>query len=305
MTTAITHPRIAINDILFATDFSPISEAAMPFARAVARHYLAKLHLLHVLAPATYLPVQPEPYTAAAPALAREYFELARDEAERKLAHLYDRGQLAGILWDVTIREGEIAREIAAAITERHVDLVVLGTHGRSGFRKLLLGSVAEEVFRTATCPVLTAGPKLVRGNEHGINIRNILCATDFSESAQRVVPFACGLAEDHGAVLTWIHVAPGSPDELPFRRRMVLEDARRKLNALKPGACNGSSEVLVEFGAASERILATANEHHPDVIIMGVRGLGAIAAGSTHLPGGTTVKVICQAPCPVLTIRG
>jgi nucleotide-binding universal stress UspA family protein len=305
MITAPTSPRIAIRNILFATDFSAISDSAMPFARAVARHYHARLHLLHVLTPANYLPVQPEPYTPAAPGLAREYYELARAEAQRKLARLYDRGQFAGILWDSAIREGEIAREIEVAIAEQQVDLVVLGTHGRSGFRKLLLGSVAEEVFRTATCPVLTAGPRLFRGEEHGIHIRNILCATDFSDSAQRVVPFASGLAADHHAVVTWLHVARGSADELPFRSRMVMEDARRKLNGLMPGAGDSDSNVRVEFGAASERILAAAAELRPDVIIMGVRGLGAIAAGSTHLPGGTTVKVICQAPCPVLTIRG
>jgi len=305
MTIAPTAPRIAIRNILFATDFSAISDSAMPFARAVARHYQARLHLLHVLLPAAYLPVQPEPYTPSAPGLAREYYEVARAEAQRKLARLYDRGQLAGILWDSAIREGEIAREIAAAIAEYQVDLVVLGTHGRSGFRKLLLGSVAEEVFRTATCPVLTAGPRLFRGEEHGIHIRNILCATDFSDSAQRVVPFASGLAADHNALVTWLHVARGSADELPFRSRMVIEDARRKLNTLMPGAGDSDSNVRVEFGAASERILSAAAELRPDVIIMGVRGLGAIAAGSTHLPGGTTVKVICQAPCPVLTIRG
>jgi nucleotide-binding universal stress UspA family protein len=304
MSTVPAAPRIAINNILFATDFSAISDSAMPFARAIARHYFARLHLLHVLVPANYLPIQPEPYTSAAPVLAREYAIVARAEAQRKMMCLYQGGQLSGIPWDVSIREGEIAAEIQAAIAEHQVDLVVLGTHGRSGFRKLLLGSVAEEIFRTTTCPVLTAGPKLFRGEEHGIHIRNVLCATDFSASAPRVVSFASHLAGDHKAVVTWLHVARGSADELPFRRRMAMENTRRRLNALIPGAGDADPNVRIEFGAASERILATAGELRPDVIIMGARGLGTIAAGSTHLPGGTTVKVICQALCPVLTIR-
>lgn len=289
---------VAIRNILLATDFAETSAAALPFARAIARHYRARLHLLHVIPAASLLPVQPEPYSPPAP----EFHAAARAEARRSMATICADAHLGDLDWHALIREGDVAAEIACAINEHNIDFVVLGTHGRSGLRKLLLGSVAEEIFRTVSCPVLTAGPKLVRRNQHGISVRNILCATDFSPSAQRVVPFAAQLAEDHQAHVTWLYVAPGTPDELPFRRRMVEEEARRKLNALLP--YSGTGDVAVEFGAASERILAAA-AGPADVIVMGVRGLGAIAAGSTRLPGGTTVKVICQATCPVLTIRG
>ena len=141
--------RIALKNILFATDFSPAAEAALPYAIGLAKQYGAKVHGLHVRFPATYPIVGPE----ALPVVIEAAEEQARFEAKQ----LHE--MLGSVPHDVTVTEGDLWPVLNEMVEKQKVDLIVMGTHGRTGVRRALLGSAAEETFRKAACPVLTVGP--------------------------------------------------------------------------------------------------------------------------------------------------
>src|SRR5271157_5610792 len=106
------------------------------------------------------------------------------------------------------IEQGEIPEVISKLVRKHGIDLIVVGTGGRKGLGKLLLGSVAEEIFRHAACPVLTMGPHAT-GWEIDGNLRHILLATDFGAESVHGLPYAISLAEENRARLTLLHVAP------------------------------------------------------------------------------------------------
>ena len=149
------HAGISLKNILFATDFSEASQAALPYAAAISRRYRSQLHVVHVMSSAGYI-VPPEPVSAitieamhqAALADARERMQTLASQLETIACHTY-------------VREGEVWESLSELIRTREIDLLVVGTHGRTGVEKLVLGSKAEEILRQATCPVLTVGPQI------------------------------------------------------------------------------------------------------------------------------------------------
>ena len=141
--------RITLKNILFATDFSAASDAAAPIATQIARRYGAKIYGVHVNAA--------DPYVAAAPEAWAAMAEAAERAAKEAAGRLND--QLQGVEHEVVIGEGKIWEVMSDLIEKKEIDLVVLGTRGRTGFGKTLLGSVAEQILRQSPCPVLTVGP--------------------------------------------------------------------------------------------------------------------------------------------------
>ena len=143
---------ISIDNVLFATDFSPATATAFPYAVAIANRYHSKLYIAHV--------INLESFDLLESESARVMIKQAHDEAERKITPLLVPLRLQHDRYQVVIAEGVISEVLMDLIQRNHIDLAVLGTHGRRAFKKLLLGSIAEEVFRMAPCPVLTVGPK-------------------------------------------------------------------------------------------------------------------------------------------------
>ena len=291
--------RIALKNILFATDFSPLSNAALPYALSVARRYGATLHVAHVMpTESELLLMSPENWRAV---------EEEDKRVEGQIRQL--KNQLQELSHDVLTPRGKVSDALAQIIEEHEIDMLVLGTHGRRGVRKLLLGSVAEETFRRATCAVLSVGPNVSCKPNDEIKFHRILFATDFSDESLTALPYAISLAEEDQAQLVLLHVIE-EPVSLIVDVEAVTAFLLRRLKELVPAEAEPwcRSECLVEFGrpfgSPAERVLEIAGDHAADLIVLGVRPVHGKLGLVTHL-ASTTAAILTQATCPVLTVRG
>ena len=199
------------------------------------------------------------------------------------------------------IKEGQVAPELLKLVAERNIGLLVIGTRGHHGLDRLLQGSIAEEVFRQAPCPVLIVPP--TASEQSGIPVRTILYPTSFSENSLRAAPYAFSLARRHRARLILLHVSAESSinsQEDLVRLQAADEERLRQLLPTKGGPSR-EPMVCVDFGAVEKKIVRVAVENDADLIVLGIAAAGAAAA---HLAEGLTYKVVGAAPCPVLTIR-
>ena len=286
--------RPGVRNILLATDFSAFSETALYYAAAIARRTGATVHVAHVIVPEAwqYMCVQTMPVP----------FDYLREGAERQMAYFLQSQALKDVPHRAWIEEGPVWDALEALIQQQHVDLVVVGTHGRTGLKKLLLGSVAEHIIRVSPCPVLAVGPQAER--HRASEVREILFTTDFTPESLAALPFALDQVHNYAAHLTLLHVVPEpSRKSLPDPARVVT-CLQEKLKALMPAeVSNGHSpDCLVKIGEPAEIILQTAEEIPADIIVLGVRASGALPG---HSLGSTVYKVVCDATCPVLTAAG
>jgi len=298
MNLAESDARILLKNILFLTDFSEPSEAALPFAMAIAREYSAAIHALHVLVPEAFLYTSPEASIVSLEAQE----ENAVNEMQRT------ESQLAGVSHEgVVVRSPEIWTAVAEAIENSHADMIVLGTHGRTGAQKVVIGSAAEEVFRKSPIPVLTIGPYARSGVHGGARFRRVLYATDFSAESRVAAPFAVSLAQENQAQLILMHVLDGGRDQMTRSRpQMSIADAMHTLLELVPADAElwCRPEPVVQYGAAGERILMEAKGRNADLIVLGVKSAAGRMRVSTRLSRSVAYQVVANAPCPVLTVR-
>ena len=289
-TAIVTVPAILLKNILFATDFSDRSRQALPYAIDLARKFGSKLFLCHIVTPSQLMIGAPE----AAPYL----YEAERKTSQQELANLVSSPELKDVKTQSILVSGLLEDELARAVTENKIDLVVLGTHGRTGLRRLVLGSVAEAVCRVATCPVLTIGPDLP-GNEN-VKVRRILVPTDFSETSTSILSYVQELAANYGASITFLHVIP-TDAAANINARLLAEDARRTLKRVFRAECGAfKPQFLIEFGDPAEAILRAALENKADLIAMGIKN----AFSGIRLRTSVAYKVMAGAQCPVLTVR-
>jgi nucleotide-binding universal stress UspA family protein len=213
----------------------------------------------------------------------------------------------AGVVADVRLREGHVAREVLRDADSSGADLIVIGTHGRSGFERLALGSVTEKVLHTAKCPVLAVPP----GDQHPADrpFRTMLCPTDFSEAGDAAVAYARFIARFGRTasllllnVIEWPFGHTSGDDAVTGLRLSLEADARDQLHRLAQLEPDSGLDVqtLSASGNPSREILEVARARLADLIVMGVAGRGAI---DLALLGSTTHKVVRHAPCPVLTV--
>jgi nucleotide-binding universal stress UspA family protein len=290
-----------VKNILYLTDFSEPSEAALPFAATLARGYGAKVHALHVLIPAPYVCI-PAELTAAA-------IEAVEESAQEGMQRLESR--LVGLEHSMSMETGiEVWPAVQRAIEEDAVDLIVLGTHGRTGVEKLLLGSVAEEIFRRSAVPVLTIGPDVHSSVHNGGRFHRVLFATDFSPESLAGAPYAIALAQENKARLLSLLVmrkpfSTGDRDDKRFD--MSVAEAMHRLYEIVPqdARLDFPPEVAVEYGDPADRIVEVARQRGADIIVIGVRSAAGRLRAATHLERATAHKVVAHAPCPVLTVRG
>jgi nucleotide-binding universal stress UspA family protein len=294
---------IRITEILCPIDFSDISQHALDHAAAIAGWYDARLTLLYVFA---NLP------TMDIPPLVLEDEDRARLMTDlRKVAARVP----PQVPLDFRIQEaGFVHEEIVAQLTATHADLLVLGTHGRSGFQRLFLGSVTEKVIRKAMCPILVVPPRAPDVVvDAPVQFRRILSPVDFSDSSLDALAYAINMAEEADARLTLLHViemAPGLRENAMVfdfdvsRVHSAAEaEARRRLGDLIPDQARSycTVETAVVEGRAYREVLRYAAEGNSDLIVMGVHGGGAI---DRLVFGSTTHHVIRAATCPVLIVR-
>jgi nucleotide-binding universal stress UspA family protein len=298
---------IDIQRILCPVDFSDTSRHALAHAVAMATWYESSLTALHVIHPNFVL--EPPILFAEFP---KDAGAVEPDQGPLRAALLawLEPARASGVKTEVLIVEGSNA---TAQILERaealQMDLIVMGTHGRGGFERLVIGSVAEKVLRKARCPVLTV-PQAV-GVTATLPYRRLLCPIDFSESSLVALRFAASIAKESDARLTILHVFDWPADDELFVEqldkndfgRLVEERARARLDALLTDDLRTwcEPEIRMAYGRSYREILGTAEREKTDLIVMGVRGRNAL---DLTLFGSTTNHVVRAATCPVLTLK-
>jgi len=298
MKTLDAQTRISLKNILFATDFSPCSDAALPYALSLARRYGAKLYAAHAITPDVYPWVPPQSWQSIA--------EVVEREAQQGAKRLEE--ELHGIPHELAFREGDDIWEVLSDVIEKNViDLLVIGTRGRTGVQKLLLGSIAEEIFRQAPCPVLTVGPNVSANLAGIVELHDILYATDFSRESLAAAAYAVSLAQEHRAQLALVHVVEHADAASLKNPDLSAASLLHRLHVLVPPEADLSChpKCLVEYGLPGDRILEHAKKRHADLIVLGVRSAEGRLGAATRLARATAHKIVSQATCPVLTVRG
>jgi nucleotide-binding universal stress UspA family protein len=271
-------------EILVATDFSPASQNAVLCASSFARRWNSKLFLVHIVGSRNENTVMDAWRTGQA--------EITRH---------FIANNLDGIHYELIVRPGEIWEQLSALIRSKEISLVVVGTRGRTGMRKLVLGSVAESIFRRAPCPAISVGPK-VSSEVATRSGDKILVATGLAAHSTHAVPYAARLASGLGSSLALINVVT----ELDPRdsQETVRRDRERILRGLiDPGPpLQAPPEFFVEFGSAAEQIVKSAATWNASLVVLGLREVE-----ETSRKESTWAKaydVISKATCPVLTLR-
>lgn len=304
--------RFACKNVLLGTDFSPASQRALSYALALARCYGASLIVVSAIPPEPREPIPLDPLP----------HELSRWrlEAEEKMKQLEADSPIHDVDHRMLLERGRVFDVLEAVMQREHADLLVLGTHGRGGLKKMALGSVAEEVLRLADCPVLTIGPNVLPPNTDVFAPQRILFATDFGPASSKAFPYALSMAEDCGAKLTLLHMVPPMPSadlgpstygpstyaaaeflEWQQSTRCESEIRLRSLVPIdaklaEPPECIAGLDFLVEG------ILQFAAAKQVDLMVMGV-SRSPIPRIAAHFPWTLTHEVICGANCPVLTV--
>jgi nucleotide-binding universal stress UspA family protein len=293
---------ITIRHILCPVDFSEYSASAVSHAAALARWYEARLTLLHVVQTVGAMDLPPVPLE-----------EEERRQLDARLRTLAP--PAPGVNVEYVLREApEVPAEILAYARQARADLLVVGSHGRSGFERLLLGSVTEKLLRRAACPVMVV-PKGLGGAQPDAvpAFDRILCPVDFSEASLASLTLAMNLAQEASSALTIMHaieIPPELSEYLPppeldvdAIRAAAEAAALRRLRTLIPDSVRTycSVETLVVEGAAYRQILKVAAERHVNLIVIGVHGRGAL---DLMVFGSNTARVTRAAACPVLVVR-
>ncbi|HEY1484047.1 MAG TPA: universal stress protein [Candidatus Acidoferrum sp.] len=295
-TKADVNRRVSLTKILVTTDFSEASDRALDYALSLARRYDARIYLAHV--------ITPDPFQFAEPQLAQATYEKVRQAAEEGITDILISGKLRGVPHEVLMDEGNVWPTLEKMMVEHEIDLVVTGTHGRGKVQKLLIGSVAEEIFRQADCAVLTVGPAVKADTTKEIELNNILFATDFGPGAEKAAAYAFSLAQEHGARLTLLHVIESAA---AYTEESVARQKEINIVRMKQLMPTGSedwckAEFRVTFGSAVEEILIAAKECNAGLLVMGAKPRKSLAG---HVPVTIAYNVVTKAACPVLTTRG
>jgi nucleotide-binding universal stress UspA family protein len=252
--------------------------------------------------------IHPEqyPYVAEAVPLAPEF----RQRALERLDAFVALSKAEGLRTRFSVAEGAPVNAILKAAEADRSNIICLGTHGREGVERLVLGSVAEKVLRKSRCPVLTVSePGDERAPKEAV-FKNILCAVDFATLSLKAVEYCLSLAQEAGGRLTlfnaveWFPDEPtwvGSPNVSDYRVEME-EQVRTRLEEIVPREARDWCDVsvVVRSGKAYRELLAVAAERKADLIAMGVRGRNPL---DIMLFGSTAQHVVRHAACPVLTI--
>jgi nucleotide-binding universal stress UspA family protein len=291
---------VSFKTILFATDFSPASELALPYLLALARLHQSKVIVAHAV------PI--EPWAGMTPVALAGDIDPEYEAARRAMQKYQDEQSFGEVPHECILKKGNLREVVRDLVSEDAADLVVLGTHGRQGLRKLFAGSFAEQVIRNTTCPILTIGPAAGTEAPHAWQPKRILFATDFSSGSTHALPLALALAEQNHteaspAELVLMHAIPLVPwEQQSEMAEMYQQRLRRLVPEDGPHACK--IDFTVRFDLAAAAILDTAKDRHADLIVMGARHT-ALPGADSHTPWTTDSEVISHAHCPVLTVRG
>jgi len=289
--------------ILYPIDFSEFSIRAYRYALSLAEHYRAKLVAQHVVE----LSRHPSLGFVASGGLYDEFRKALHESAEQELRNFVKQHTHGQIHPELVVQQGAAADDILSFAQAQKADVIVMGTHGRRGFDRLVLGSVTDRVMRRAPCPVLAISKPsheslaADKQGHHVHHLSRILFCTDFSENSERALNYAISATAEYDAELTLLHVLEDIPTPGTTQEAMATADGQldRLITPDKRKTINIKTEVRI--GKAYEQIIQFAAEQQVDMVTMGVRGRGALDAA---VFGSTTYRVIQLGPCPVLAVR-
>ena len=297
--------RMQFNNILCATDFSDFSNRTVNYGIALANEFDSKLFVCHVIdlsSVAIYGEFQLDPVGLQ---------DRIMTDANEQLQELIGGQQID---WEPLISVGHAADEITRIVEEQDIDLVISATRGRSGLKRLILGSVTERLMRTLTCPLLVVqGPDkaFVAPDDQEVNIKSILIGCDFSPDSDVAFEHGLSLAQEFQSELHLAHVVETSiyqelhKTESPVEEELQQEITARLIQKLQDMVpedarnwCKPQTSLL--NGHPYEELVNYAEKHNIDMIVLGTRGHGLM---KSLLIGSTTDRVVRRAPCPVLSV--
>jgi len=304
---------IAFKTILCPVDFSETSARALAYASAIATWYEARLTVLYVA------PEFNEP--PAAEVATREPLPGSRGDVVVRLRRLIEQAGSTAVDLQLLAEAGRAPDVIVNSAAVLKADLLVMGTHGLSGFNRLLLGSVTEKVARTTSCPLLTVPPGAPASTPSRILFKKIVCPIDYSPASLKALDYALELgrqADGRVMVLNAIEYMDADdqlePSVFDPCREPVLESRRRRQQFIDQGLARLRAQLAAEprtwceidaavaVNRAYKEILLRAGEWPADLIVMGAQGSSGL---ELMLYGSNTHHVVRAAPCPVLTVRG
>jgi nucleotide-binding universal stress UspA family protein len=280
---------ISFKNTLFLTDFSQASAGALAYSLAFARHFKARLFPAHVMDP-----VLPASGVVPSEKEVHEQEELKQRQLSRMVEY-------NGISFQPLLSRCDFEVALAHWIAEHGIDLIVVGTHGRKGVQRLLLGSTSEVVLHNATCPVLTIGPHVEAPRIFSLRLDNILFAAALAARSKPAIEYAVALAAERQAQLRLLHVLPEDSRNYPDRTRVLrfaMDEMQRLLPANASSCCK--AELAVDAGDPAERIVQHARDEKTDLIVMGLAGNSDFRVKGSS---GMTYRVAAVAPCPVLSV--
>lgn len=287
--TTLTSATVAFERILVPTDFSDASERAIEYAKSIASQFQSQLLLAHINQPLN--PVTPPDAIWMDTEGIREQLE---QQLEQRGAALRSEGFRAKAL-SVT---GSIRKEILSLVSENKIDLIVMGTHGRSGVDRILFGSDTEAIFRKVSCPVLVVGPQVAAFGGQVWHPKRVICATTLEPDLAWVPAYAYRLSVRYQAEFILFNI--GNPGPTIVDSDWLLFEATFKKNLGGLGS-DVSLRTLLSDNPAGQKIVDVAKNHCADLIVMAARTASPVA---THLPPGTVPQVLIEAPCPVMTLH-
>jgi nucleotide-binding universal stress UspA family protein len=298
---------VAFARILCPVDFSSCSELALDYALSLAKERGGQVSVMHVL-PDVMADPDVYPYLAEPVLVSGE----TRERAYKQLGSFVSRALSKSVAADVVLESGDVVEEILRKSDRLGPDLVVVGTHGRRGFQRLLLGSVTERLLRRSKVPVLSIAPSAAPPPREGATFRRILCPVDFSPSSLAGLETALSLAREQGEILV-LHLVefyydPGMGEAIAYDlgelREGHLARAEERLRELVPESARPGVRVRVEVlrsGGPYQEILRIAGDEKRDLLVMGVAGR---SASDLLFFGSTANHVVRSAAAPVLTVR-
>jgi nucleotide-binding universal stress UspA family protein len=289
--------------ILCPIDFSEFSARAYDHALSLAKHYQAKLVAQHVVELWRY----PSADFAASAALYEEFCHALTESRKKQLQEFAKNHTHDEIQAELVVSQGMAADSILSFAQAQKTDVIVMGTHGRRGYDRLMLGSVTDRVMRRAPCPVLAISKpphdSVAAGKERDDvhHLSRILFCADFSENSERALNYAISATAEYDAELTLLHVLEGSPS--PAKTEKAIAAATKRLDRLIPPAGRKTRKIktAVRIGKPYSQIIQLAMEAQIDLVTMGVHGRGAL---DLAVFGSTTYRVMQLGPCPVLAVH-
>jgi nucleotide-binding universal stress UspA family protein len=288
---------IGIRNILFPTDFSDESVQALKFARRLQGHYNANVHMVHVL--------DLFPFSLGSDPASLIKTKEITSEGSRRLQEFIEAQGLREEPFKSALMTGEISVAIEEFTKKHGIDLIILGSRGDVGLTRLFEGSMAEEIFRTALCPVLIVGPNAASA-EQAETFNHLFFPSDLSSFSKAAVPYVeFLLTENSGARVSLAHFLEHDPGTA-YDRHKLRHDAERELTSMfSPVLRRQIQDVAVEFCSPADGMIGMARGLATDLLILGVRQGGSFTRAATHGLCSMTHQIVSLAPCPILTVRG